>query len=333
MAGALPALLALTMLVGSSGCETVFGQRRPVEKEAYGIMDTDVTIKAYGRNASVAIDKAIDEMRRLHRMLSAYDEDSEVSLINGQAGLEPVKVSPAVFQIVERSLYFASISEGAFDPTVFPIMKLWGFGEPEPRVPAARDIEALLGLVDYRKVVLDKEASTVFLEEKGMAIDLGAIAKGFAVDVMAETMRKEGITSFLINAGGNVYASGRKPEKTPWTVAVTDPRDPQEFMGIMKATDISIVSSGDYQRFFEEAGQRYHHIIDPETGYPAGRSKGTTVFLESSRDADGLSTALFVLGPERSAQVLDKFPGVGAIFVLPDGKIRTMGIVDNFEFK
>ncbi len=330
---ALVPVVAATLLLVFPGCQVLTGQGRLVQKEAYDIMDTDVNIKAYGRKAPVAIDRAIDEMRRLDRMLSSYDPDSEISRVNSQAGVKPVKVSPETFEVVDRVLYFASISDGAFDPTIFPVMRLWGFGDPQQRVPAGPEIERALALVDFRKVQMNPQDSTIFIEDRGMAVDLGAIAKGYAVDRMSAIMREEGVTSFLINAGGDVYACGLKPDKTPWNVAVTDPRNPQDFLGVMKAADVSIVSSGDYERFFEEGGVRYHHIIDPKTGYPSRTSRGTAVFLASSTDADGLSTTLFILGPDKSSDVLSKFPGVGAVFVLPDGTIVKKGIVDNFEFK
>ena len=327
------AICAIVLLATLAGCGGLLGRNRLVQKEAYDIMDTDVDIKAYGANAAAAIDKAIDEMRRLDAMLSSYNANSEISQVNREAGIKPVKVSPETYQVTERALYFASLSDGAFDPTIFPIMRLWGFGEAEQHVPPAQEIQRVLPLVDYRKVQLNAKDGTIFLEEKGMGLDLGAIAKGYAVDRMAAIMRHEGVVSFLINAGGNVYASSRKPDGTPWIVAVTDPRNPGDYLGTIEAEDISIVSSGDYERFFEEAGQRYHHIIDPKTGYPSRTSRGTTVFLPSSTDADGLSTTLFVLGPDKSSLILSKFPGVGAIFVLPDGTIAKKGIVDDFEFK
>ena len=317
----------------AGGCQAILGGKRLTEKEAYGIMDTDVSIKGYGRNAPAAIDAALSEMRRLDGMLSSMNPGSEIAEVSRQAGLKPVKVSAETLSVVERALHFAAISGGSFDPTIFPVMRLWGFGGPESRVPAPDEIAQALVLVDYTKVQVDRAGSTMFLTGKGMAMDLGAIGKGFAVDRMAEVMRKEGVTSFLINAGGNVYAEGLKSDGTRWYVAVTDPRRPEDFLGYVRAKDVSIVSSGDYERYFEVDGVRYHHIIDPKTGYPSRTSIGTTILLPSSTDADGLSTTLFILGPDGSADVMSRFPGVGAIFVLPDGKIATKGIVDNFEFK
>ena len=178
-----------------------------------------------------------------------------------------------------------------------------------------------LSLVDYRKVIIDEEKKTVFLEKQGMGLDLGGIAKGYAVDKMADILKQEGITSFLINAGGNVYAYGVKPKGNPWRVAITDARNPEDFIGVLPAENLSIVSSGDYQRYFEENGKAYHHIMDPSTGYPVEGRHGTTVLFPSSTYADGLSTALFVLGPERCDDLLLEFPGIGVVFVEKDNVI------------
>lgn len=321
-------LLALSVLG-----YTFLSRLRPVEKVAYGIMDTDVSIKAYGRNASSAIEAAIGEMRRLDGLFSAYDPNSEVFAININAGQKPVKVSHDTLYVVEKALDFASITQGAFDPTVLPVMSLWGFGQETMRVPSPQEISQALSLVDYTKVQVDRENSTVYITEKGMAIDLGGIAKGYAVDKMAEVMVSAGVNSFLINAGGNVYAGGRKPDRSNWRVAVTDPRDPEEYLGIIPAKDMAVVGSGDYQRFFTDNGVRYHHIIDPKTGYPVTGIRGTAVFLPSSTDADGLSTSLFILGPEAGALLLSKFEGAGAIYVMEDGNMVLQGIVDEFEFQ
>jgi thiamine biosynthesis lipoprotein len=323
--------LILGFIVLNSSCWLSRGNEI-VQKEAFGIMDTDVIIKAYGRGAAKAIDKAIEEMKRLAHLFDAYSPESDVSKVNESAGRAPVKVSPEVFSVVQRALYFSALTDGAFDPTVFPLTRLWGFGTNEKRVPEPEEIESVIELVDYRKVVLNETESTVFLQEKGMAIDLGAIAKGYAVGKMVDVMRKEGVVNFLINAGGNVYAAGKRPDGMPWRVAVTDPIDPTHYLGVAEASDLSLVSSGDYERYFEVDGQRYHHILDPKTGYPAKKNHGTTVFLSSSQDADALSTSLFILGHDSSEELLSHFPGIGVIFVEIDGNLVSQGIVDKFEF-
>ena len=313
-------LLTATFFLGCRFSE------EPVTREQIGLFDTRIEIRAYGRNAASAVDKAFDELTRLHNLLNAYDPNSEISKVNSSAGKEPVKVSQETLEVVERALYFARISGGAFDPTVLPLAKLWNIGGENPRVPSEEEIRSALSLVDYRKVLIDEESSTIFLEAAGMGLDLGAIAKGYAVDKVASLLREKGVKSFLVNAGGNVYVGGEKPGGQPWRVAITDPvADPtgtERYLGIYTGTDISVVSSGDYQRYFEINGVRYHHIFDPKTGYPAKNLRGTTVIGESSTDCDGLSTTLFVLGSEKGKELLSEFPGVGAIFVKPDGSIE-----------
>ncbi|MBE3518865.1 MAG: FAD:protein FMN transferase [Firmicutes bacterium] len=315
--------LVLLLAVLSSGCRP---SDEPVSREELGLFDTRIEIRAYGKNAKSAVNQAFDELRRLHNLFDVYDPNSEISKVNSNAGKAPVKVSPDTLEVVDRALYFARISDGAFDPTVLPLVKLWNVGGENPRVPQEEEIRNALALVDYRKVLVDRENSTIFLEAPGMGLDLGGIAKGYAVDKIVSVLRKNGVTSFLINAGGNVYVSGRKPGDALWRVGITDPlADPsgtETYLGIFTGTDISVVSSGDYQRYFEVNGVRYHHILDPKTGYPARGLRGTTVIGVSSTDCDGLSTTLFVLGVDKGKEILSAFPGVGAIFVKADGSIE-----------
>ncbi|HHY11403.1 MAG TPA: FAD:protein FMN transferase [Firmicutes bacterium] len=332
--GRIQAVLVLAVLVISlSGCSLLGGKGKPVEKQVFGIMDTDISIKAYGSNAGEAIGRAIDEIRRLDSLLSAYDPDSEVSAVNNMAGEAPVRVSGDTLAVIERALYFAEVSGGVFDPTIFPVAKLWSVARERKQVPSREEVSAALEFVDYRQVYIDRDEGTVFLAKKGMGIDLGAIAKGYAVDKMAEILRTAKVQSFLINAGGNVYAGSRKPDKALWRIGITDPRNPEDIIGVMPAEDTAIVSSGDYRRYFTVDGTVYHHIIDPRTGYPSETSRGTTVFLPSSTDADALSTAMFILGPDGSESMLSEFPGIGVIFITQDGSIVAKGLVDEFEFK
>ncbi len=320
---AVPALIILSIVVLSSGCPS---SEEPVSREELGLFDTRIEIRAYGRNAKTGVDRAFDELARLHNLFNAYDPNSEISKVNSNAGRAPVKVTSETLEVVERALYFARISGGAFDPTVLPLAKLWNVGAENPRVPSEEEIRSALALVDYTKVLVDSEHSTIFLEAPGMGLDLGAIAKGYAVDKVVSVLRRNGVNSFLVNAGGNVYVGGKKPGGTLWRVGITDPlADPsgtERYLGIFTGTDISVVSSGDYQRYFEVGGVRYHHILDPKTGYPAKNLRGTTVIGVSSTDCDGLSTTLFVLGVDKGKELLSGFPGVEAIFVKADGSIE-----------
>lgn len=327
------ALVLLALVATLGGC-SLFGRRaEPVEEQAFDIMDTEVTVKAYGPNAEEAIQRAIAEMRRLDSLLSAYDPDSEVAAINSMAGVAPVKVSEDTIKVIQRALYFAELSGGVFDPTILPVSRLWTLAREKEQLPSKEEVAAALELVDYRLVQIDPDEGTVYLPMKGMGLDLGAIAKGYAVDKMAEILRASGVKDFLINAGGNVYAGGRKPDNSKWRVGVTDPRDTEATLGVMHAEDISVVCSGDYRRYFVVDNTVYHHIIDPRTGYPSDTSRGTTVFYPSSTDADALSTILFILGPDDSEGILSQFEGIGAIFVRKDGSVVTKGIIEGFEFK
>jgi len=327
--GLIPAVLVLIM----SGCLLFGGRGQPVEKQVFDIMDTDVSVKAFGPDAEEAITQAIDEIIRLDLLLSAHNPDSEVSAINRMAGEAPVKVSDDTLAVIERALYFAEVSGGVFDPTILPVSRLWSVAREQAQVPSQEDVAAALDLVDYRRVQIDRDKGTVFLPVKGMGLDLGAIAKGYAVDKMAGVLRASQVECFLVNAGGNVYAGGRKPDDSLWRVGVTDPRDPGDIIGVMPAEDMAVVSSGDYRRYFVVDNIVYHHIIDPRTGYPADTCRGTTVFAPSSTDADALSTIMFILGPDDSQAILAEFDDIGVIFVRRDGSIVSKGLVEGFEFK
>lgn len=304
-----------------------------VERHAVGLMDTDVLIKAYGRKADRAIQAAFEEMARLDVLLNAHSSNSEVSAINNAAGVGPASVSPDTLLLVKRALHFARRSEGAFDPTILPLMRLWGFGDGEGRVPSQGDIFAVLELVDYGQVYVDETAGQVSLGKRGMGLDLGAIAKGYAVDRMVDILTEFGVKSFLINAGGSVHVGDPKPDGSLWRVAVTDPRDPDRYLGVLSVSNTALVSSGDYQRYFTEDGVKYHHIMDPKTGYPSRGVLGTTVVYPSSTDADGLSTALFVLGPDACLSLMEGFPGASAVFVLETGETVVVGPELDFELE
>lgn len=334
----LAVLVSVILLLNLSACSLLGGigrKGKPVEEQVFGLMDTDISIKAYGPSAKESIEKAIEEVRRLDALFNVFNPDSEIAAINNMAGEKPVKVSEDTLSVIERAMYFAQVSDGTFDPTILPVAELWAVAQEQGEVPSPGELAKVLELVDYRQVHINRDEGTVCLGQKRMGIDLGAIAKGYAVDKMAEVLRSTGTERFLINAGGNVYAGDRKPDNTLWQIGVTDPRNPEGIIGVMPAENLAIVSSGDYRRFFTIDGVRYHHIIDPRTGYPAKASRGTTVFLPSSTDADALSTTMFILGPDSDASegILSKLPGIGVIFVRQDGSIVSKGLVDGFEFK
>jgi len=304
------ALLAMAILPGCS--------RKPVTESDF-IMDTLVRIEAYGPRAETAARAALDEMRRVESLMSAHLETSDVSRINSQAGVAPVTISPETAFVLKEALRISEASDGAFDITVGPLVELWGVTSESPRVPSAQEIEAALEKVDYRRLHVKEDKA--FLEDPGMRVDLGAIAKGYAVDMAAQVLSNHGVTSAIIDAGGNIYVVGSRSDGSPWRVGIRHPRREGDALAVLEASDIGVVTSGDYQRYFELNGVRYHHIFDPRTGYPARESTSATVVSSSSVEADALSTALFVLGPEKGMNLIESLVGVEGLVVDAAGEV------------
>lgn len=307
------------------------------------LMDTLIQIKVYSENGEKgqqALEKAFAEFERIHDTTNRFQKNgqdmsasNDVVKINENAGIKPVTVCADTINMIERSNYFAGSTGGAFDVTIGPVMDLWGFGKGEQHVPADEEINRALSLVDYNKVKVDPENMTVFLTKTGMSMDLGGVAKGYATDEAVKALREMGIQHAIINAGGNVYALGDKPDGSPWRVGVQDPRGDKDIIAILFLKDKAAVTSGDYQRYFEEGGVRYHHIIDPSTGKQARDVMQTTVVTDSAADADILSTTLFVLGAQNGMSFVHGLPATGAIFVGSDRQVSyTENLSDQLEF-
>jgi len=289
------------------------------------VMDTLVHIQVYcpdGQIGQLALGAAFDEFSRIADLSDKFaatnlsdPEISDVYRVNKNAGIKPVQVSDDTLVMLEKSLEYARLSDGAFDITVGPLMELWGFGQGQYRLPAVNEVQSTLALVDYQQVVLDKQARTVFLPVKGMEIDLGGIAKGYATDRAAQKLRQLGITSALINAGGNVLAIGSKPDGSAWSTGIQDPRDKTKLIAVIKVKDRAVVSSGDYERCFFADGIRYHHILDPSTGQPARQLMAATIVAPGATEADLLSTTLFVLGTGPGMEMANKLTDVQVVFI------------------
>lgn len=322
--------LSVIILLLCGGCGEKQVQVQEFSRENF-LMDTLVKMTVYVSEPQVAqkaLDEAFAEFHRIDRLADKFTENSppdgeagDVGRINRNAGLEPVRVSEDILTMLQRSNNIAGLSGGAFDISIGPVADLWGFKEAEHRLPEETALREKLALVDYRRIEVDEEEKTVFLPEKGMGLDLGGIAKGYATDMAAQTLRQHGIASAMINAGGNVYALGSKPDGSRWRVGIQDPRDSQKIIAILNVENTAVVSSGDYERYFTIDSVRYHHILDPVTGTPARKMMSTTVVTASAADADILSTALFVLGSEQGAQLAARLSGVQAVFVDADSKV------------
>jgi thiamine biosynthesis lipoprotein len=279
-------------------------------------------------------DAVFARLREIEAVLSANLETSDVEKVNRNAGIAPVAVRPELTAALERALWYAertADSEGraAFDPTIGPLVKLWDIGGSATRVPLDEEIEAARSLVDWREVELDGGRGTVFLRRAGMRLDLGAIAKGYAADEAAAVLRRQGISRALIDLGGNIYALGERGGGEPFQIGLQDPRKPRgAYLGVIAARDISVVTSGDYERFFEQDGVRYHHILSPKTGFPVRAPfRSVTITARASIDADALSTAVFALGVEKGEALIALFDDVGSVFVLEDLSVIVNGVL------
>lgn len=305
------------------------------------LMDTVVEITVFGATEEKAREgaaAAFDEIKRIADLTDRFAHPgskafsrSDVCRVNSMAGISPVMVSRDVLTMVELSQEYNKITGGAFDITVGPLMDLWSFSR-QPSVPPEKLLRERLSLVGMDKVVIDKNGKSVFLTRKGMSLDLGAVAKGYAAEKAAGILKEKGITQGIINAGGNVVVLGKKGNETPWKLGIQNPRDGDSLIGVLDIHDQAVVTSGDYQRYFEKSGVRYHHLLDPSTGKPARDLISVTVVCDSSARADILSTALFVMGKEKGMELLSRLHGVEALFVSRDKEITvTPGLEDKIQ--
>lgn len=313
-------ILAVVIVLGISG------ELRKRERfdETRFLMDTVVRIVVTGKGAKEAGEAAFREMERIERLMSSFRPDSEISRLNRSAGGGPVTVGSEVLGLIEEGLRFSKITSGAFDITVGPIMHLWGFDSKAYRVPADREIRETLGRVGYEKVRVDSKARSVELMVPGMKLDLGGIAKGYATDRAGAVLRKRGIKHGLIDAGGNIVAIGTRPDGRPWRIGIRHPRDPRAGATtgpVLELVDRAAVTSGDYERYFEAGGVRYHHIFDPKTGRPAYGLMSVTILSESSTTGDALSTGVFVLGKGKGMALIESLPDVEAVIIDRNAKV------------
>jgi thiamine biosynthesis lipoprotein len=284
-------------------------------------MGTNVTLwlwTADERGAAQAAEAVFAEMKRLDLEMTTWDPKSEVSQINAAAGGKPVKVSAETYAVIARALDISKRSNGVFDITVEAFKGLWKFDEDmDHSLPDPAEVTRRLALVNWKDIVLDARQRSVSLRRKGMRITLGGIAKGYAVDKCAKLLRARGFTSFMIQAGGDMYVAGKKGTE-PWTVAVRDPRGPTNtFFAVAPIEDHSFSTSGDYERGFVKEGVRYHHILDTRTGQPSRASRSVTVRAKDAFTADAWSKVLFILGYTESLALIkrEKLTDFDAVWV------------------
>jgi thiamine biosynthesis lipoprotein len=311
-----------------------YSKRRVVSFSDVRLMlGTIVEINVYGEDGADlkdGVEAAFKRISEIEIIADRYTGKSEISKINRTAASSPVAVSEELFEMLTISREVSDLTSGAFDVTTASLVDLWAF-DTDGRLPGKDEIERALLDVGFRKVVLDEKNSTVSLDGPGIKVDLGGMAKGYAVSEALDVLEEFGIESGVINAGGDMAILGSKTGK-PWKIGVQDPRDPENLCAVLSLEDTSVVTSGDYERFFEIGGTRYHHILDPHTGYPARKSISVTVIFGDAAWADALATAIFVLGPKEGLDLANSLPSCEALIVGPNEDIyMTDGISDIVE--
>jgi len=307
------ALVLVFLLAGRTPAATLH-ETRP-------LMGTAVEIAAEGADEArlrAAAGAAFAEMGRLSDMMSHYDPSSVVSEINRAAGARPVRVPPELMEVLRMARSVSSRSQGAFDVTVGSL-RGWRFRADDPAMPGAAEIAAQLPLVNYRELVLDARAATAFLRKPGMRIDLGGIAKLYILRAGVEALAR-GAERALVNGGGDV-AAWTAPGARPWRVGVRDPRAPDKLLGVVEVSRGFVASSGDYERFFERDGVRYHHILDPRTGRPSRGARGVTLVAERLEDLDGLGVVIMVLGQKEAERLAAATPALDIMVVDGEGRL------------
>jgi thiamine biosynthesis lipoprotein len=302
-------------------------QKVSLEDKAMGthVLITTYTTRELDEKAiRPKLQKAVDEIRRLERLMTTWRDDSEISRINQAAGKAAVAVGPETFEVIKKSLEVAEKSDGVFDISFESMRDLWRFDENKvEEVPSREAIDKARELIDYRKIALDDAARSVRLEKAGMRISLGGIAKGYGVDAASRVLAAEGLASFFIQAGGDLYVRGKKPDGSPYRVGARDPRGqgPTDFFALIDVTDHAFSTAGDYERSFVKDGKRWHHIIDPRTGYPARASRSVTVWAKDAFTADGIDDAIFILGPDKGLPLCEAIEDCGAVVVDAKNKV------------
>lgn len=291
----------------------------PNVSELQAAMGTVFEILIYGsdrRNLSAAARQALHEIVNLDEQLSRWKVGSDISWINGHAAEEPVRVEPELFHLLLRSREIWLETKGAFDITVAPLVKAWGFFDKKPRMPTAEEIKSVLEIVGMQHVRFNEDDSTVFFDRKGVEIDLGGIGKGYAVDRAVEVLESCRVEAALVNSGtSTIYAIGYPPGQEAWHIGIRDPSDEERAIAVVGLKDGSLSTSGAPEKVFEIAGKSYSHILDPRTGFPVEGMVSATVVARSGADTDALATSFFVLGPEGAKEYCKAHEEVKAVLI------------------
>jgi thiamine biosynthesis lipoprotein len=277
--------------------------------------------------ANARLDEGVAEIQRIERLLTTFDERSQTNQINANAGIRPVRVDAEVFALIERCLRLSVLTQGAFDLTYGSLDKrLWNFDTTMTALPDPRTAQRLVRLINYRNVLLDAEAGTVFLKERGMRIGFGGIGKGYAAEQTKRLLRARGVESGIVNAAGDLTTWGTQPDGTPWTIGIADPNQgsgPLRAFSALRISDMAVATSGSYEKYAVIGGRRYSHTIDPKTGYPVGGIKSVTLIAPNAELADALATPVMVMGVQVGLDLINQMHHLACIVIDDDDRLHT----------
>lgn len=336
-------LVSITLVVSSPSS---FGQinhienihsLRPSVKRSAVLMTTNIEFEIVSDDsmgANKAIDNALEEMTRIETLMSEWQASSDISKVNRLAGKQAVPVGTELFMLFQEAIQIARLSDGKFDPTFKSAGKLWDFRTET--IPSDAHISDAIKAINYTNVELEESTKSIFLKNAKTQVGLGGIAKGYAVDRAAQVIEQAGFDEFSINAGGDLFVKSRSAKSESekikrWRVGIQNPRNADELIAIVPVANAAVASSGDYERYFIKDGKRYHHIIDPDTGYPAKLCQSVTIIAPRAYLADALATAVFVLGPEKGMALVEKISNVEAIIIDQYSKVSVSSTLEKLN--
>lgn len=296
-------------------------------------LDTPCKVTIYDKPSDKALDKAFEALKDIHNKMNVNQEDSEVSKINKNAGIGYVKVSDETFYVIKEGKKYGEVTNGKFDISIGPIVKLWGINTDHARVPVDKEVKDLLPLVNYKDILINENDKSIMLKNKGMSIDLGGIAKGYSADIVAKALKENGVESAIIDLGGNILALGSKTDGANWKIGIQNPTsDTGNHLGVVEVANKAVVTSGIYERYLEKDGKIYHHIFDTSTGYPVDNNlAGVTIVTDKSVNGDALAKA-FCLGEDKGIEFINGVEGADAIFVTKNKEVYiTNGLKGSFK--
>ncbi len=325
-------ILTISLLFGLVGCAST-KQEDPISRTEL-FMGTAIKITLYDSRSEAILDKVFDKVIEIEDLVSINKENTEIYNLNKNAGIKPVKLSDTSFNIIKKGLEYSEISSGAYDISIGPLVKLWSIGLPNAKVPTQEEIDEIIKNIDYSNVKINESTREVYLSKEDMQLDLGSIAKGYAADEIVKLLKDEGVEKAIIDLGGNIYALGQKNDNKNWNIGIQNPFDDRgNALGVIEVSNKSVVTTGTYERFIEKDGVKYHHILNPKTGYPYKTDiAGVSIVADKSVDADALSTLIFTKGLEEGFKLVESIDGVDAVFIMNDKSVYvTENLISNFK--